>query len=190
MNNTSLTASSIFKNIPDSNRLLDTGSETQPNGNSNGEFNDTLPDRTGHDPQTHGHGIRTGYTAPQPDASQVEQSLQSYATLPEKSQGEAHGHDTSSIRTYPNPQLSREHSPIRTDPNPRQRVHAKEHSAFPTDAKVRAKQLKKDGHEPIRRKRIVGEHFNDLGDDSIGLGRRLPLFTCRLLSRSFGRFRL
>ena len=42
--------------------------------------------------------------------------------------------------------------------------------AFPTESKIKAKQLRKQGHEPTKRKTFVEAHYDDLGDDLTGLG--------------------
>ena len=47
-------------------------------------------------------------------------------------------------------------------------------SAFPTASKLRAKQLRKEGYEPTKRRKAVEAHFDDLGDDITGLGGDLP----------------
>ena len=48
------------------------------------------------------------------------------------------------------------------------------YSAFPTASKLRAKQLRKEGYEPTKRRKMVEAHFDDLGDDITGLGGDLP----------------
>ena len=42
--------------------------------------------------------------------------------------------------------------------------------AYPTEAAERAKQLKASGHVPVKRKKKVEEHYDDIGDDLSGLG--------------------
>ena len=46
--------------------------------------------------------------------------------------------------------------------------------AFPMESEIKAKQLRKDGHEPTKRKKAVEAHYDDLGDDFSGLGGDLP----------------
>ena len=41
---------------------------------------------------------------------------------------------------------------------------------FLTESKIRAKQLRKDGYEPTKRRKAVEAHYDDLGDDLSGFG--------------------
>ena len=49
-------------------------------------------------------------------------------------------------------------------------------SAFPTEARLRAKEKEKAGHKATKQKIHVEEHFDDLGDDLTGLGKDIGRF--------------
>ena len=50
---------------------------------------------------------------------------------------------------------------------------AEPETASPTDANIKAKQIKQEGQQPKKRKKLLEEHVDDLGDNLSGLGENL-----------------
>ena len=55
----------------------------------------------------------------------------------------------------------------------RKRKQLEPEQAFPTEAREREKQKKKEGYVAKKKQKIVEDHYDDLGDDLSGLGPNL-----------------